>query len=74
MELRQAKGQGVAKMIQRDGVITGYAAGIGILCYAVARSNEDLKTLVANASAIIIFSICSDGTKIRIAFLAIRRS
>ena len=30
MELRQAKDQGVATMIEGDGVITGYAAGIGI--------------------------------------------
>ena len=53
MELRQAKDQGVATMIQRDGVITGYAAGIGILCHAVAKSNEDLTTLIANAHAIL---------------------
>jgi len=53
MELRQAKDQGVATMVERDGVITGYAAGIGILCYAVAKSNEDLKMLIANASAIL---------------------
>jgi GNAT superfamily N-acetyltransferase len=51
MELRQAKDQGVATMIERDDVITGYAAGIGILCHAVAKSNEDLKALIANASA-----------------------
>ena len=53
MELRQAKDQGVATMIERDDVITGYAAGIGILCHAVAKSNEDLKALIANASAIL---------------------
>jgi predicted N-acetyltransferase YhbS len=53
MELRQAKDQGVATMIERDGVITGYAAGIGILGHSVAKSNEDLKTLIANASEII---------------------
>jgi GNAT superfamily N-acetyltransferase len=53
MELRQAKDQGVATMIERDGVITGYAAGIGILCHAVANSNEDLKTLIANTSTIL---------------------
>jgi hypothetical protein len=40
-------------MIERDGVITGYAAGIGILCHAVANSNEDLKTLIANTSTIL---------------------
>ena len=40
-------------MIERDGVITGYAAGIGIFGHAVAKSNEDLKALIANASAIV---------------------
>jgi predicted N-acetyltransferase YhbS len=53
MELRQAKDQGVAAMIERDGVITGYAAGIGIFGHAVTKSNEDLKALIANASAIL---------------------
>jgi GNAT superfamily N-acetyltransferase len=54
MELRQAKEQGVAIMIQRVGDdITGYAAGIGILCHAVAKTNEDLKILIANASTIL---------------------
>jgi hypothetical protein len=53
MELRQAKDQGVAAMIERDGVITGYAAGIGIFGHAVANTNEDLKALIANASTIL---------------------
>ena len=53
MELRQAKDQGVATMIEQGGVITGYAAGIGIFGHAVAKSNEELKTLIANAAAIL---------------------
>jgi predicted N-acetyltransferase YhbS len=53
MELRQAKDQGVATIIERDGVVTGYSAGIGILGHAVAKSNEDLKVLIANASTIL---------------------
>jgi predicted N-acetyltransferase YhbS len=53
LELRQAKDQGVATMIERDGVIRGYAAGVGIFGHAVARSNEDLKALIANASLIL---------------------
>jgi hypothetical protein len=53
MELRQAKDQGVATMIERGGIITGYAAGKGILGHAVAKSNKELKTLIANASAIL---------------------
>ncbi|MFL6457501.1 MAG: GNAT family N-acetyltransferase [Nitrososphaeraceae archaeon] len=52
MELRQAKDQGVATMLERDGVITGYAAAIGIFGHSVAKSNEGLKTLIANASVI----------------------
>ena len=53
MELRHAKDQGVATMIERDGVITGYAAGIGIFGHAVAKSNEELKALIASASTIL---------------------
>ena len=53
MELRQAKDQGIATMIELDGVVTGYAAGIGILGHAVARPNENLKILIASASTIV---------------------
>jgi predicted N-acetyltransferase YhbS len=53
MELRQAIDQGVAVMIEQDSVVKGYAAGIGMLCHAVAKSNEDLKTLIGNASTIL---------------------
>jgi hypothetical protein len=53
MELSQAKDQGVATMIERDGAITGYAAGLGIFGHAVARSNDDLKALIANAPAVL---------------------
>ena len=53
LELRQAKDHGVATMIEQDGVVTGYAAGLGILGHAVAKSNEELKALIINASAIL---------------------
>jgi GNAT superfamily N-acetyltransferase len=53
LELHQAIDQGVALMTEQDGAVTGYAAGIGILCHAVAKSNDDLKTLIANASTIL---------------------
>jgi predicted N-acetyltransferase YhbS len=53
MELRQAKDQGIAILIERDSVVTGYAAGIGILGHAVARSNDDLKILIASAPTIV---------------------
>jgi GNAT superfamily N-acetyltransferase len=52
MELHQAKDQGLATMVEREGAISGYAAGIGIMGHAVARSNEDLKALIANAYTI----------------------
>ncbi|MGN6821428.1 MAG: GNAT family N-acetyltransferase [Candidatus Nitrosocosmicus sp.] len=54
MELRQAKSQGIATLIERDDVITGYAAGIDIFGYVVAKSNEDLIVLITNASTSII--------------------
>jgi len=53
LELHQAIDQGVVLMTEQDGAVTGYAAGIGILCHAVAKSNDDLKTLIANASTIL---------------------
>jgi hypothetical protein len=53
MELRHAIDQGVAFMIEQDGAVTGYAAGLGILCHAVAKSNDDLKALISNASTIL---------------------
>lgn len=54
MELRQAIDQRVATVnIDNGGNITGYAAGLGFLGHAVAKTNEVLKTLVANASAIL---------------------
>ncbi|MGB7959374.1 MAG: GNAT family N-acetyltransferase [Nitrososphaeraceae archaeon] len=53
LELRQAKDHGVATMIEQDGIVTGYAAGLGILGHAVAKSNEELKALIINASAIL---------------------
>jgi predicted N-acetyltransferase YhbS len=54
IELRQAIDQQVASVnVDNTGNITGYAAGIGWLGHAVAKTNEVLKALVANASAII---------------------
>lgn len=54
MELRQAKSQGIATVIEHDNVITGYTTGIGIFGHAVAKSNEDLIALIVNASTSII--------------------
>jgi predicted N-acetyltransferase YhbS len=52
-ELRQAKDQGAAIMVERNGQISGYAAGIGLFGHAVAKSNEDLKGLISSAQTIL---------------------
>ncbi len=52
MELRQARNQGIATMVERENSITGYLAWLGLFGHAVACSNKDLKVLVANASSI----------------------
>jgi GNAT superfamily N-acetyltransferase len=53
MELRQAIDQGAGMLsIDNLGGITGYAAGLGFFGHAVAKTNEGLKALVANAPAI----------------------
>ena len=53
MELRQAIAQRVAAVVERDGEITGYSTGIGILCYSVGKTNDDLKALIGNAEVIL---------------------
>ncbi len=53
MELRQAKDQGLAIMVEENDVITGYSAALGIFGHAVAKTNNDLKTMIANASSIL---------------------
>jgi len=53
MELCQAIEQGIAITLERDGIITGYAAGVGIFSHAVAKlKNEDIKLLISIASSI----------------------
>jgi predicted N-acetyltransferase YhbS len=62
MELRQAIDQRVASVnIESNGAITGYAAGIGFFGHAVAKTNEVLKALVANASAILGYGFFVPG-------------
>lgn len=48
-ELRDAIGQGVARVVERHGRLTGYASGFGYLGHAVAETIEDLKALIASA-------------------------
>ena len=51
-ELRQAKDQGLASIVERDSEISGYAAGIGLFGHAVAKSNADLIALIGSAQVI----------------------
>jgi len=53
MELLQAKGQGLAIMAEREGAVTGYSAGLGIFGHAVAKTNNDLIAMIANAKSIV---------------------
>ena len=54
LELRHAIDQRVASVaIDSTDTISGYAAGIGFLGHAVAKTNEILKALIANSSAIL---------------------
>jgi GNAT superfamily N-acetyltransferase len=49
--LRTAIAQDAATIVERQGRITGYAAGIGFFGHAVAETNEDLQALIAAASS-----------------------
>lgn len=54
LELGQAIDQQVANVAtDNTGNVTGYAAGIGFFGHAVAKTNEVLKSLIANATAIL---------------------
>jgi predicted N-acetyltransferase YhbS len=54
LELRHAIDQRVASVaIDSTDTISGYATGIGFLGHAVAKTNEVLKALIANSSAIL---------------------
>jgi predicted N-acetyltransferase YhbS len=50
-ELQQAIQEGIATVVEREGNIAGYAAGIGLLGHAVAKTTEDLKDLISFAPA-----------------------
>jgi predicted N-acetyltransferase YhbS len=48
-ELRDAIARGSAKVVERDGQITGYTTDVGFTGHSVAVSNEDLTALIASA-------------------------
>lgn len=51
-ELADAVAQGTAKLVERDGRITGYASAIGFFGHAVGETNADLAALIAAARSI----------------------
>lgn len=50
-EVASAVEQGVAKVVEREGRITGYATPIAFFGHAVCRTNDDLIALIAEAQA-----------------------
>jgi GNAT superfamily N-acetyltransferase len=48
-ELRDAIERKTARVVERDGRITGYTTGIAFLGHSVGESNEDLQALIASA-------------------------
>lgn len=46
-ELRDAIGQGIARVVERQGRVTGYVSAFGYLGHAVGESNLDLEALIA---------------------------
>lgn len=48
-ELETRIGPGGALVVEREGILTGFASGIGILAHAVAETADDLKALIAAA-------------------------
>jgi GNAT superfamily N-acetyltransferase len=50
-EVLEAIRQGTARIVERDGLLTGYATLIGFFGHAVGESHDDLKALIASATA-----------------------
>lgn len=50
-ELADAVSQGGARVVERDGRITGYATAIAFSGHAVGETNDDLKALIGEAPA-----------------------
>jgi hypothetical protein len=48
-ELKDAIAQGTARIVERKGELAGYATLIGFFGHAVAKENDDLKALIADA-------------------------
>jgi len=50
-DLSDAIAQGTATVVERDAHITGYATDVGFFGHAIGQTNEDIKALIAAASA-----------------------
>jgi len=50
-ELRASSKQGHARVVERDGRITGYTTNVGFVGHSVAETTDDLKALIASADA-----------------------
>ena len=48
-ELADGIAQGMARVVERDGRITGYSSGLAFFGHATAETNADLKALIASA-------------------------
>jgi predicted N-acetyltransferase YhbS len=48
-ELGDSLAQGTARVVERDGRITGYTAGIGFYTHSLAETNDDLQALIGAA-------------------------
>jgi hypothetical protein len=51
VELSLAIQQGIATVVERNHIITGYATSIGFFSHAVGTSNEDLQALIGAATS-----------------------
>jgi len=52
VELSQAIGRGTARVVEREGCITGYTTHLGFFGHTTAESNLDLQMLIASADSL----------------------
>jgi integrase len=50
-EVADALKQGTARVVEREGRVTGYATDLAFFAHAVAETTPDLQALIASASA-----------------------
>ena len=52
VEIREAVSKGIARVVERDGRLTGYTTGFGYEGHTVARRWTDVKDLIAGSDTI----------------------